>query len=101
MLRITQKESLGPGLILWYDLRNGKGTWNVRSQYRSGSLTVAARELARNKLDSVDVHEVRWDKGGTARAVDYISYRKKTKTIIANRIFCTHRTVPAVESRVC
>jgi len=26
------------------------GTWNVRSLYRAGSLTVAARELARNKL---------------------------------------------------
>jgi len=29
------------------------GTWNVRSLYRSGSLTTAARELARYKPDSM------------------------------------------------
>jgi len=46
------------------------GTWNVRSLYRAGSLTAAARELARYKLDLVGVQEVRWDKGGMVRAVD-------------------------------
>ena len=40
------------------------GKWNVRSLYCSGSLTTAARELARNVLDLVGVKEVRWDKGG-------------------------------------
>ena len=50
------------------------GTWNVRSLYRSGSLTTAARELARYKLYLVDVQEVRWDKGGTVRAGDYIYF---------------------------
>ena len=30
---------------------------------RSGSLTAAAKELARYKLDLVGVQEVRWDKG--------------------------------------
>ena len=39
------------------------GTWNVRSLYRAGSLTAAARELARYKLDLVGVQEVRRDKG--------------------------------------
>ena len=29
------------------------GTWNVRSRYRVGSLTAAAGELARYKLDLV------------------------------------------------
>ena len=29
------------------------------------------RKLARYKLDLVDVQEVGWDKGGTARAGDY------------------------------
>ena len=38
-------------------------TWNVRSLYRAGSLKGAARELARYKLDVVDVQEVSWDKG--------------------------------------
>ena len=46
------------------------GTWNVRSLYRAGSLTAAARELARYKLDIVGAQEVRWDKGGTVRAGD-------------------------------
>jgi hypothetical protein len=47
------------------------GTWNVRSLYRAGSITAAARELSRYKLDSVGVQKVRWDKGGTIRAGDY------------------------------
>jgi len=45
-------------------------TWKFRSLYRAGSLTAAARELARYKLDVVGVQEVRWDKGGTVRAGD-------------------------------
>jgi len=44
------------------------------SLYRSGSLTTAARELARYKLDLVGVKEFRGDKGGTVRAGDYIFY---------------------------
>jgi exonuclease III len=47
------------------------GTWNVRSLYRSGSLTTVARKLARYRLDLVGVQEVRWDKGGLVRAEDY------------------------------
>jgi len=35
------------------------GTWYVRSLCRAGSLTTAARELARYKLDLVGVQEVR------------------------------------------
>jgi hypothetical protein len=59
--------SLGPGLILRYDLSNGKetsfGTWNVGSLYRSGSLTTVVRELVRYKFNLVGVQEVRWDIG--------------------------------------
>jgi hypothetical protein len=47
------------------------GTWNVRSQYWACSLTAAAWDLARYNLDLVGVQEVRWDKGGMVRAVDY------------------------------
>jgi len=36
-----------------------------------GSFTTVARELARHKLDLVDVQEFRWDKGATVRAGDY------------------------------
>jgi len=43
-------------------------TWNFRGLYRAGSLTGAARELARYKLDLVGVQEVRWDKDGIVRA---------------------------------
>jgi len=41
--------------------------------YRAGSLTEAARELARYKLDLVGVQGGRWDKGDTVRAGDYCS----------------------------
>jgi len=47
------------------------GTWNVRSLCRAGSLTAAARELARYKLDLVGVQEVRWDEEGTVTAGGY------------------------------
>ena len=53
------------------------GTWNVRSLYRAGSLTAAAGELARYKLDLVGVQEVSWDRWGMVRARDYnYSYGK-------------------------
>jgi len=35
------------------------GMWNVRSLYRAVSLTAAARELVRQKLDLVRVQRVR------------------------------------------
>jgi len=65
------------------------GTWNVRSLYRAGSLTAAARELARYKLDLVDVQEVGQDKRGTVRAGDYNSFHAKgnENSSIGNRIF--------------
>jgi len=50
------------------------GTWNERSLYRSRSLITVARELARYKIDLVGAREVRWDKGGTGRAGDYIFF---------------------------
>jgi hypothetical protein len=67
------------------------GTWKVRSLYRAGSLTAAARELARYKLDLVGVQKVRWDKGGTVRAGDYNFFLKKRKwkSSIGKRILCT------------
>jgi len=63
--------------MLWYDISNGKGTWNVRSLYRSGSLTMAARELSRYRLDLVGVQEVRWDKWGTWQGI--VSFLWKSK----------------------
>jgi hypothetical protein len=60
------------------------GTWNVRSLYRSGSLTAAARELARYKLDLVGAPEVKWDKEGAVRAGGLYSFSKEKKTKIIN-----------------
>ena len=47
------------------------GASNVRGLYRAGSLTAAARELARYKLGLVGVQEVRWDKGGIVQVGDF------------------------------
>jgi len=84
MLALETKQS-GGKLLQQSDLRGGGvflgetsrsvqremkiGTCNVRSFYRAGSFKVAARELARYKLDVVGVQEVRWDKGGTVRVL--------------------------------
>ena len=35
------------------------------------------RQLAGNKLDLVGVQEIRWDKGGTVRAGDYVFFMGK------------------------
>jgi hypothetical protein len=43
------------------------GTWNFRSLYRAGSLTAAARKLARYKSDLVGVQEVMLDKKNTEK----------------------------------
>jgi len=75
------------------------GTWNIRSLHRAGSLTAAARELARYKLDLVGVEEVRWDKGGTVREGDYnFFYGKGNESHhLGTGFFVHHRTVSAVK----
>jgi exonuclease III len=69
------------------------------SLYRSGSLTTAARELARYKLDLMGVQEGRWDKESTVRAKDYIFFYGKGKKNgqLGTGIFVHHRTVSAVK----
>jgi hypothetical protein len=56
-------------------------TWKVRSLYWSVSLTTAARELARYKLDFMGVQEVRWDQGGAVRSGDFFFFVEKEKKI--------------------
>src|SRR5215813_1186123 len=75
------------------------GTWNVRSLYRAGSLTAAASELARYKLDLVGVQEVRWDKGGTVNAGDYSFFYGKGNENhqLGTGFFVHHRIAPAVK----
>ena len=55
------------------------GTWKVRSVYRAGPITAAARELARYKLEFVGVQEIWWDNGDTVRAGDYNFFYGKGK----------------------
>jgi hypothetical protein len=80
---------------------------NIRSLYRSGSLTAAARESVRYKFDLVGVQEVRWDKGGTVRAGDYNFFYGKgnknhqlgTEFILHHRIVSTVKTLEFVSDR--
>jgi len=60
------------------------GIWNFRSLYRAGSITSAARKLARYKLDFVGLQEVMWDKGDTVRVVDYNFFLEKEMKIISS-----------------
>jgi exonuclease III len=58
------------------------GTWNGRSLYRAGSFKLAARELARYKLDVVEVQEVRWDKGAQEEQAIVIFFTGNEMNII-------------------
>ena len=91
---------LGPGLVLWYELSNGKVHEIVRSPYRAGSLTAATRELARYKLDSVGMQWVTWDKGSMVRVADCsFTMERKRKSSIGNRIF-VHRSICVLLKRL-
>jgi hypothetical protein len=47
---------------------------NVRSLYRAGSLMT---ELSKYNLDLVGVQEIRWNRGGTKPAGEYIFFYEK------------------------
>jgi hypothetical protein len=77
------------------------GKCNVRSLYRSGSLMTVARELARYKLDSVGVQEVRWDNEGTVRAGDYtFVYGKGNESHQLGAGFFVHQRIVSAIKRV-
>ena len=74
------------------------GTWNVRSLYRAGLLTAAARELGRYKSDLVGVQEVRWDIGGTVKAGNYNFFygRGNENQHLGTGFIVHHRIVSAI-----
>ena len=79
------------------------GTWNVRSLYRSDSLTAAAsRELARYKLDLEGVQEVKWDKGGRVRAhgKEKKNHQLETAFFVHHRIVRAFKRVVSVSDRM-
>jgi hypothetical protein len=82
-------------------MENGYEIWYMKCEecvYRSGSITTVVRELARYKLDLVGVQEVRWDRGGTARAGDYTFFSGKgNENQMGTGIFVHQRIVPAVK----
>jgi hypothetical protein len=65
-----------------------------RSLFRLGSITRVATELGRYILDLLVV-EVRWDKGATVRAgaYNFFLWKRKRKSSIENRIFCTLQNI--------
>jgi hypothetical protein len=52
------------------DLRFGR--WNVRRVYGASSLKTVASEFAKYNLDLLAVQQVRWDKGGSQPAGNFI-----------------------------
>ena len=57
-------------------------TWKIRSLYRAGSLTAAARELVKYKLDFVCEEEVKWDIRGIVKEGNYNFSPEKEMKII-------------------
>jgi hypothetical protein len=69
------------------------GTWNVRSLYRSSSLTAAARELSRNTLVLLGVQEVLGGKKGHCGSIGlyFLPWKKEQpsigkRNVVQNRI---------------
>ena len=59
------------------DMRFGRPTCNVTSLYRTGTVTLVAREVPKYRLNIVGVQEVRLDGNGISPIGDYMLYYGK------------------------
>jgi hypothetical protein len=87
-----------------YDLSNRNGTWDlvqVVSLCSSGSLAKVARELAKYKLDLVDVQRLGATKGALlGQGIIFFLCQRKRKSSNGNRLFIHNRIISRV-NRIC
>jgi hypothetical protein len=87
-------------------MEEGNEIWHMEcEQSVHVRVTTIIRELLKYKLDLVGVQEVRWDKGGTARAGNYIFFlygKGNENNQLGTGFFVHQKIVPAIEkSRIC
>jgi exonuclease III len=77
------------------------GLWNVRSLCRAGSLMTVSRDLARYKLDLVEVQEVIWEGSGTEPAGECtFFYSKGNESHELGTDFFVHKRIISAGKRV-